>query len=654
MPYQHQHMHNLLHGSQYISPYGSSLFYGNHFGNHFSSQYQMHGYRPHYLLPHAPPTSQQHSPSSSFSSAQQLSALQKQQLQSQAQSQAQAQTQTQSMTQSRTASSKTHMPLFSAFSLRGSSHNKMTTHSSASQQQLQQPLQQQQQKKTTQKQQQTSAADIKPPARAHKSERNRGPVDAKELSLRLNKVLSQRALDAAARANSSDYSLSSGTASLSPVSPLTQQGTFEPFQSRVGGGDRSGRRIRSRGSGNLRAVYASHGAMPPTSSMAAPAGSSGSIRRQPFSAPQLGALVLPPSLSELESRHNRKRSLSPQLVNMCGGGGGAESGVGPSGTTIAQRRASANTIPPSNAQCGMPYIPSQAAQQFARTTVATGGTRKLILMQKPKQPYHHNQNMTRTSPPPTAQAPTLSSPTTGAPALQHAFRDSLSLPGSKRQSLKNVTDGENQPVEAEADIKDTVAEEAADPEAEQINADVEEVKDMSADRVMAAAELNRIVQEHSVDWTQSDETSVQRKKQKQEKKDKKEREKQTRPLWRLKARLSSFSKDKLLSSSPVVTVVAVAEEAEDKKDKGDNAVDVVHITDEIPRALHVESSTVEVHKNVVSTLGNASESSVSTTEPVVESIIGAPVAVQPTSKSPSVLSFTALAKSSSFLLRFKH
>ncbi|CAK7209220.1 hypothetical protein SBRCBS47491_000370 [Sporothrix bragantina] len=657
LPYQHQRMQNLLHGSQYIAPYGNSL-YSNQFGNQsstqFSTHYQTQGYRPHYLLPLAPPTSQQHSTSSSFSSAQQLSALQKQQLQSQAKAQVQAQTLSPPKSKSLSASSKTHMPLFSAFSLRGSSHNKMTTHSSASQQQ-----QQQQQKKKTSTQPQSGTIGIKPPTRVPKADRNRGPVDPKELSQRLHTILTQRELEAAARSNSSANSLSSGAASMSPMSPLPPQNALEQLPSQVGG-DRSGRRIRSRGSGNLRAVYASNGTMPP--SMAAPGSSSGSIRRQPFSAPHLSALAPPPSLPELERRRHRTRSLSPQEMSMHLDSS-IGSGIGRDGTTIAQRRASSNAIP---------YVPSQAAQQFARTTIAGGGTRKSIAMQKPRKPYHHNQNMTLESPPQTAKSPALSSSTTSAPAVQHAFEDSLPLSDSKRQGLKEAADADDKPSELEPNAEATVEEKAVAAEAE-TGADIEETTAAEDKKPVAAADLNRIVQEHSVDWTQSDETiAVQRKRGKKEKKELEKREKrekkekannageadagkQTRPLWRLKARLSSFSKDKLLPSAPTVTVVPVAEDIEDREVK---VADVAPVADEIPRAQHVEESAIEEVKMAPTAPEIAPESVVSTVEPAVEPAVEvrAPVAAQPASTSPSVLSFTALAKSSSssFLSRFKH
>ncbi|CAK7235270.1 hypothetical protein SCUCBS95973_009213 [Sporothrix curviconia] len=684
LPFHHQRMHNLLHGSQYATPYGTA----NPYGNQHQHQHQTHGYRPHYLLPHAPPTSQQHSSSSSFSSAQQLSALQKQQLQSQVQEKTQPQPQA--------ASSKTHMPLFSAFSLRGSSHNKMTTHSSASQQQPKSK------KKTVttqqqQQQQQSGTVGIKPPTRAPKTDRNRGPVDPKELSQRLHTVLTQRELEVAARSNGSAHSLSSGAASMSPVSPLLPPANAPPQLQNQLGGDRSGRRIRSRGSGNLRAVYAANGTMPTSMPMPlamAVAGSSsggggGPIRRQPFSAPHLSALVPPPSLPELERRRNRTRSLSPQLVNIRGGssrGTGSRRGTGPDSdsTMSAQRRASSNIIPPPNAHHGVPYVPSQAAQQFAQTTVAAGGTRKSILLQKPKQPYHHNQNMTGPSPPATAKSPGLSSSTTSAPAIQHAYKDSLSLPGSKRQSLKDAADADtdDKAVKVMANREDTVEEETVDPEAE-IEAEVEEAKVGGAQQPVAAAELNRVVQEHSVDWTQSDETPAQSKKEKREKKEKKEREKrekkekannagdadaakQARPLWRLKARLSSFSKDKLLASAPMVTVVAVADETRLKDDKEGKegkeegtvaevaeAASVAPAADEIPRAQHIEMPTAEGAKVVSSVPEMAPENVVSTIESAVEPVVEAPAA-QPASTSPSVLSFTALAKSSSFLSRFKH
>ncbi|CAK7204410.1 hypothetical protein SEUCBS139899_007167 [Sporothrix eucalyptigena] len=649
MPYQHQRMHNLLHGSQYAAPY-----------YHNQGQNQSHGYRPHYLLPHAPPTSQQHSSSSSFSSSQQLSVLQKQQLQAQAQA----------STQSQALSSKAQMPLFSAFSLRGSNHNKMTTHNGAS---------------SSQKLK-TGTVGIKPPVRdpKAKADRNRGPVDAKDLSQRLHSVLTQRELQAAARANGSAISLSSGT-TMSPVSPLSQA-TATHIEHQPGPGqmgDRSGRRIRSRGSGNLRALYASNGLMPPSMMTS---GSTSSIRRQPFSAPHLGALVPPPSLPELQRRHSRTRSLSPQHVNMRGGG---SAGLGPSardGPTIAPRRAATGVIPPSNAHHGVPYVPSQAAQQFARTTMAVGGARKSILQQKPRQPpYNHNQFETRASPPPMPQQlqksskspspagtnattsikspviPSSATAATGAPAVQHAFKDALSPPGSKRQSLKDGAEAEDTAAEASEANTDGAAAEAVDPEAN-IDTEVEEARARAAGakKIVAAAELRRIVHEHSVDWTQSDESSAQRKKEKKGKKEREKREKkaqqqqqqqqqkmqsngsevnaakQARPLWRLKQRLSSFSKDKL-SSPPTVSVVAVAEENEDKEA---GAAFVTNADDVLPKAQEVEApSTVEDAKVAPSASETATE---------------APPAAELTSTSSSVLSLTSLAKSSSFLSRFKH
>lgn len=689
LPYQHQRMHNLLHNSNghHITQY-NNLHQNQNLNlnlNHQHSQNQNRSYhlrQPQHLLPHAPPSSQQHSSSSSFSSQQHLTALQQQTKQTQGQTQAQSQPQT-----------TTQMPLFSGFSLRGSKQNKMARNSSQQQllpqkPQLQQPQPQPPPPPMTL---QASSVKIKPPPRKKDpADRNRGPVNPKDLAHRLHTIQAERGLQAAAGCGNS----SATTSPLEPP-PQLQQGA---------GVDRSGRRIRSRGSGNLRAVYASNAPIIPTTG-------GGSIRRQAFSAPHnLNALAPPPSLPELERRKNRTRSLSPQQVSMRGGGPAgatvakppspmantfsspsavaAAAGAAPTDATLAQRRAVTSVILPSHAHHGVPYVPSQAAQQFTRTTAVVGGPRKSILLQKPKnqqqqnQSYSHNQPVAR-SPPlsqkdkasPSAKSSAKSPVTPSsarAPSVQHAFKDTLAEPGNRRQSIKEGSDAavvEDSTTavgdKAEPAVEDAAADEvSADVEAD-LDTDTKAKAAKAAKKPVAASDFRRIVQEHSVDWTQSDETAGQRKREKKEKKEREKQEKkakqqqvqqengndaeapkQARPLWRLKARLSSFSRDKRSPSPPETAVAAaapVAPVAEAKEDKvATQAPDVAAVAEAAPKVQEESASAVEDAK--------AGAPEVAPEATAVE----APAAIESTSNSPSVLSLTAMAKSSSFLSLFKH
>ncbi|KAL1901455.1 hypothetical protein Sste5346_001860 [Sporothrix stenoceras] len=641
-------MHNLLHGNvnsyqplSYNNPYQVNQGVNQGVNQAQSSRRpsqsqpprpsQRHLRRPH-LLPHAPPSSQQHSSSSSFSSQQQLAALQKQA----------ANTTTTGVKKEEPQT--TTMSLFSGFSLRGSKHNKMVRDKTDEKEETEKKPEKVEQK-TDQKTATILNASIKPPVR--KSDpvgRNRGPVDAKDLAQRLQTILAERGMQQ--------------TSSGSSVPPSPLEGP-PPVQN-------GGCRIRSRGSGNLRAVYASNAPVVPTTT------SGEQLRRQPFSAPHslsaykaahtskaanaAAGLVPPPTMDELQRRKNRTRSQSPQQVNMRGGG------LPSSGTqdTLAQRRGITSVIPPSNAHHGVPYIPSQAAQQFQRTTHSVGGPRKSILLRKPRSPkegYSHNQSVARSptisqkgsekaSPAMSAKSPITPS-SARAPSVKHAFKDTLAQPGSRRQSMKEGAEEKPQP-EAEADTADKVevedtAEEADDEATAEAETDLDTEAKAKAAKAAAvkkpttAFDISRIVQEHSVDWTQSDETSIQRKREKKEKKEREKHEKKAkqqqqaeeggaaeeRPLWRLKARLSSFSKDKRWPSPPAGAAAVAAT----------STTIVPEDTAETSAATRVEAAQEEGTAAMVG-------------ETKVE--------VQPTSNSSSVLSLTAMKKSSSFLALFKH
>ncbi|KJR87015.1 uncharacterized protein SPSK_01494 [Sporothrix schenckii 1099-18] len=668
LPYQHQRVHNLLHSSAASSyqtlPYHYSYQPVNQPVNQLGP---VHGYgqpspkhhlrRQQHLLPDAPPSSLQHSSCPSLSSKQTLAALQTKQATSQAEAQV----------------ASTQTALFSGFSLRGSQQNKAADGAT----QKKQDQDKAQAKDTTKSKTvlHASAPTVKPPSRKKDSVgRNRGPVDAKDLTNRLYTILAECGMQAAAN-----------TTSAPPLSPLSPRSPLEAAPPQllpqgVVGADRSGQRIRSRGSGNLRALYASNTPIVPTTG-----GGGGSIRRQPFSAPNdlntLSELPPPPSMVDLQRRKHRTRSLSPNEVYMRGSGPAGTTGAKlPSPMapgTFGQRRSVSSMIqPPPSAQHGLPYIPSQAAQQFARTTAAAGSPRKSTRVpksrgQSPKAPYSHNQSVSVSPPlsPKSKPSPPLSPKTKPSPArsprVQHAFKDTLAEPGSRRQSQKEGAEAaaavEDAPGDADekaeeaavdgAAVEGAAADEATENADDEAEAEAEGGTDANAKmakaaatKAMAAADVRRIVQEHSVDWTQSDEATVLRKQAKKEKKEREKREKkakqqqqqqqqqqqagdEARPLWRLKARLSSFSKDKLMPSPPA-TAVAVAEDKEDKA-APTLAATVVEEASKVQEQVLTAGGTKEVPG-------------------VVESAAG-----EPTSKSSSVLSLTALTKSSSFLSRFK-
>ncbi|CAK7273638.1 hypothetical protein SEPCBS119000_005762 [Sporothrix epigloea] len=577
--YRHQNMHDPGYGSHGPAP--SSR---NPSVKQSGVQNQVRGFQRSYSLPHAPPTSQKQSSSSSYSSGRQLSALHKQQLQLPAQTWTRAPSQTK--TQAPGAASATHLQLLSTSSLLASSHK---SHK---------PNEVMPQRHQTKQQHQLGTVGAKLPSRRPKEGRNRGPVDANELAQRLHRVLTQRELASAIRANSSAHSLSSRSTA-SPAPPLNRQNASEQVQDQASN-HRSGQRIRSRGSGNLRAAYASNGSMPNISSSATQPGSnSGPIRRQPYSAPHLGVLVPPPSLQELERRQRRTHSLSPQQVCMYGGAGGS---------AVTQRRAAIHHSMHPNPQA--PRAWSAAHQP--------------MLAQQPKQPYHHNQRVGQRSPPLLAKSPALSSPSSGG-------------------SEKAIQHGDGKAAEVSSVHANAVGGTLFDVDVEP-GAKIENAESVAATQDDQRQGFNR---------TPSADTSMQCKKQNKSTKDGEKREKQKksnsasdpaaakqmRPLWRLKARLSSFSKDKLLSA-PTVTVVALDEAAEEKEDR---ATDASQLADEIPRAHHVESTTVEEVRAVPS-VPNAAEFS-----PKMAVVVGE----QPVSPSSSVQSFASLAKSSSFLSRFR-
>lgn len=468
----------------------------------------------------------------------------------------------------------------------------------------------------------------KPSARRAKESRNRGPVDANELSRRLSSVLTQRELASAARATSSVHSQSSRS-TVSPALPLSRQKAPEQLLSQAGD-HRLGQRIRSRGSGNLRAAYASNGSMPVMPSSTESGNSRGPIRRQTFSAPHLGVLAPPPSLSELERRQRRTHSLSPQQMYIHGGSGGS---AGHDRSAVAQWPAAIRNTH---------RVPRHSAQQVGRTSLGTSTTSS-VLPQKSKQPYHHNQNTSRHSPPLLTKSPALSSSTTSgsARALQHEDNKTAEVNLDRANAAGDIV----LVARAESGTTTEKAEAIAD-----------------AKGSVSKTQDNHHVQKQSVDRTQSNANPQPCKKPSNDKKSREKHEKQKqadnvrnpdtakqmRPLWRLKARLSSFSKDKLLSS-PTVTVVAVDEETETRKEC---ATEIHGLTDEVPRAQHVESSTVE--KGIMLPNGPiVPEIAPKVAKVTVDQAVEVSVISQPASPSSSVLSFTALAKSSSFLSRFK-
>ncbi|CAK7274947.1 hypothetical protein SEPCBS57363_006425 [Sporothrix epigloea] len=582
LPYQHQNMYDSAHSTHGVALYGNGPYI-----KRASSQSQGRGYQRHHLLPYAPSASQQQSSSLSVPSTRQLSALQKQQLQIQAQ--AWAQTPSKTVSQPPAAAATTHMPLLSAFSLRASSHNKTASCSSTSRQEN---------KHQNQNQQKPSIVGKKPPAKGSKESRHRGPVDANELSRRLSSVLTQRELASAAGATSSAHSLSSRS-TISPAPPLSRQNAPEQLLSQAGS-HRLGQRIRSRGSGNLRAAYTSNGSVPAMSSTMTESGSSnGPIRRQTFSAPHLGVLAPPPSLSELERRQRRTHSLSPQQMYMHGGSAGS---AGHDKIAAGQRPTAIHN---------MHHVPRHLAQQ--------GTTRQSALPPKARQPYHHNQNASRHSLPLLTKSPAMSSSTTSGSAR-----------GLQHEDGKTVEVNHHR-----ATAGDVVLHSEAESATEVEKVEVQTQSDAAPQPCKKPSKDKKSREKHEKQKQTTNASGP-------------DTAKQMRPLWRLKARLSSFSKDKLLSS-PTVTVVAVDEETEGGKE---SATEIYHLTDEVPRAQHVESSTVE--KVIMVPSGpSVPEMAPKVAKVPVDQAVEASVISQPASPSSSVLSFTALAKSSSFLSRFK-
>ncbi|OAA66429.1 hypothetical protein SPI_01005 [Niveomyces insectorum RCEF 264] len=225
----------------------------------------------------------------------------------------------------------------------------------------------------------------------------------------------------------------------------------------------------------------------------------------------------------------------------------------------AATRSSANTASTKRATAAekprvrlslLPYVPNQASKQFAQTTVTTASPHSLVRMQiraelpVKTQPPHQRQNGSSSSQErqggdATRPAKSRNTTTGGASRDQHRAAN----PWSTRRLPPPMSAKQN----GEHDGREG---KEVDQDGEASEFPVSGEKETKA---VGAVEYCRLVKEHSVDWTQSDEAPLTAPHRHQTVL----RVRESKSVWRFRARLSSFT-----SKRPSSAAVRQLSEAE--------------------------------------------------------------------------------------------
>ncbi|EPE06254.1 hypothetical protein F503_02382 [Ophiostoma piceae UAMH 11346] len=191
-----------------------------------------------------------------------------------------------------------------------------------------------------------------------------------------------------------------------------------------------------------------------------------------------------------------------------------------------------------------PYVPCQAATQFTRTTATMGVPRKTIRL----KPRMSNMALSGPSEEHKEQQPLQKrSSVSPSTSLRHAYKDTQSTPGCRRPSMKDGDESTQEPSDnAEKAETKSDSTDGSDPDPEEDNELAATSTTKGLSKATPPAEYMRIAQERSVDWTQSDEMRQQRETAEKEKEEaEREAEKKGNRLHRLRARLSTFSRERL-------------------------------------------------------------------------------------------------------------